>query len=181
MKGAGSGRGTLAPNDAGVGAITARRRCDRARSFGDYAADAWRIMAEHPSSRGWRKVESRPCRGRHPRTVGTRRMVLWQRCRDYFDPETFVFYDAADDSPLWVAEQLSTCLCVSELWAWRVRMLVDDFPQVADELGLPWRIDAGALRPGLTVRLEAANGQWLWRLTGEPAACCGGYLARWPD
>lgn len=146
-----------------------------------YAADARRIMAEHPSSRGWQKVEPRPCGGRHPRTVGSRHMVLWRRNRDYFHPDTYRVYDLAEDPPLWVAEKLSTGLCVSELWVWRVRTLVEDHPLVTDNLGCPWRIDDGALRSGLNVRLAVANGHWLWKLTGEPAPCCGGYLARWPD
>jgi hypothetical protein len=105
-------------------------------------------------------------------------MVLWQRRREYFDPETFALYDVAEDPPLWVAEQVSTSICVKPSWVWRIRTLG---PLVANDIGLPWRIADGELRPGLPVRLETANGQWLWQLTGQPAPCCGGHLAWWPD
>lgn len=155
--------------------------CDPGQHGSDYAADARRIMAENPCSGGWRRRQLQACRGHHPRAAGSGRMVLWQRHRDYFHPQTFTLYDIAEDPALWVVEQISTCLCVSREWVWRVRTIVDDLPHTAEDLGLPWRLDSGAVRPGFTVRLEAANGRWLWTLTGEPAPCCGGYLARWPD
>lgn len=138
------------------------------RPVGDYSAEARRIMAEHPSVLGWQKRDLRPCGGRHPRTPGAGPMVLWRRSRDYYHPDTCRAYDIAEDPPLWVAEQLSTGLCVSEHWVWRIRTVLEDFPLAAADLGLPWHIDDGARRPGFTVRLEVANGQWLWRVTGEP-------------
>lgn len=170
------GDDVFAPSGAGL--KTTRCLTEQCAVLGDYSAEAQRIMAEHPSSQGWTSVQSRWCGGRHPRSPGSRPMVLWRRRREYFHPETFAAYDVADDPPLWVAEQLSTSLCVTRRWAWGVRALG---PLIASDLGLPWRIGAGELRPGLTVRLETSNGRWLWKLTGEPAPCCGGYLARWPD
>lgn len=100
------------------------------RPVGDYAADAQRIMAEHPSTLGWEKRESRSCGGRHPSTPGAGRMVLWRRRRDYSHPETHRVYDIAEDPPLWVAQQLPTGLCVSEEWARQLRTF-DDFPLAA--------------------------------------------------
>ncbi|WP_293002597.1 hypothetical protein [Mycobacterium sp.] len=176
----------LAPGP-GVGArdaatqVRGEQRCARGLQVGDYAADARRIMAENPCNGGWRRRQLQACHGHHPRTAGAGCMVLWQRHRDYFHPQTFTLYDVAEDPALWVVEQISTCLCVSREWVWRVRTIAEDLPRVAEDLGLPWRLDHGGLRQGFAVRLEAANGRWLWRLTGEPAPCCGGYLARWPD
>ena len=145
----------------------------------DGIASARQFMADHPSSEGWHKVESRGCGGGHRCTIpGSGRMVLWRRSREYIDLSTGEILDVAADPPLWVAEQVSTALCVTERWVWRIRHAM---PIVVDHIGTPWSVVGDDLRLGAVVVLTVANGRWVWELTGDRDRCCGGYVARWAD
>lgn len=146
----------------------------------ELAASAHEVMAAHPSEAGWHRVEAQSCGGGHPKTAGTRPMVLWRRRRDMFDSR-YEPLDLAVDPPLWVAEHVTTALCVTDRWVWMQREGPGALEIVIRDLGRPWQISPGPIAPGTTVTLTTANGRWVWALTGEPAKCCGGYLARWPD
>jgi hypothetical protein len=133
------------------------------------AASADQIMAAHPSSCGWHRIESRSCGGQHGTSIpGSGRMVLWRRERQYFNDDTFELLEPAADPPLWVAQRVSTAPCVTQRWVRCIRKLT---PLVAEGLGIPWSISAGEVGPGSTVVLTVANGRWVWELTGDPAPC----------
>lgn len=132
------------------------------------AESAHRIMAEHPSENGWQRLESRSCRGRHPRTPGQGPQVYWRRRRD--------FVDLNADPALWVVEQVSSAICVQSSF-YRTITILQESPFAAELT--PWLI-RGPLAPGSRVYLTVANGNWVWQLTDD-RSCCGGYLARWPD
>ena len=77
-----------------------------------------------------------------------------------------------------MAEQVSTALCVTERWVWRIRHAM---PIVVDHIGTPWSVVGDDLRLGAVVVLTVADGRWVWELTGDRDRCCGGYVARWAD
>jgi hypothetical protein len=139
------------------------------------------IMAENPSEMGWQRLSTRGCGGRHdkPPLPGEQSTILWRRRRNYFDPD-FRRTDPSTDAPLWVAEQVGTTLCVTDRWALMQRVIATS-PTILRDIGQPWTISPGDIQQGSTVTLTVENGRWVWELTGDPAPCCGGYLARWPD
>ena len=154
------------------------------RTVDTLAESAKRIMAEHPSELGWHRVASSSCGGTHAaadRIPGAGDLVLWRRLPNYYDPNTFRLLDAAEDPPLWVAEQITTALCCGTRFVHIHRELVPASDALRRELGQPWTITPGSPKPGATVTLTAENGRWVWELTGERSPGCGGYLARWAD
>lgn len=153
----------------------------KSRPGADIAATAHAIMAANPCLSGWRRVQSRPCSSRHSPTPGARPLLLWRRNRDMFGPD-YRLLDPADDPPLWVAEHVSTALCITDHWVWMHRNILNS-DSVREDVGQPWQISgvAETAQPGLTVSLSVENGRWVWVLTDERSAWCGGYVARWAD
>lgn len=145
------------------------------------ALSVHQLMDLHPSTAGWQRVEARSCGGQHPTTPGAGPMVLWRRRRDMFDRVTYEDLDPADDPPMWLAEHVTSALCVTDRWAWMQREVLGTSEIIGRDMGQPWEISPGPIGPGSTVTLTTENGRWVWELTGDKARCCGGYLARWPD
>lgn len=136
------------------------------------------VMAAHPCESGWQRVESKPCRGTHPKPpVASPGTVLWRRRPDIFEPKTYRLLDASEDPQLVVAESVSHSLCVTDLFVYMNRVVLQDLAHVHS----PWSFSDGDLGPGMTLRLTTANGEWVWVVVGEPSPCCGGYTARWAD
>lgn len=143
---------------------------------------ARKVIAQNPSDMGWHRIESTSCGGGHSPAPGSRHLVLWRRRRDWRDWHDKKYRTLTDkeDPPLWVAEQVSTGVCVTEFWAQRIRIMRES-RVVMESMGCPWTVGEGRVRAGLLVTLSCANGRWVWECTGEPATCCGGLLARWKD
>ncbi len=72
--------------------------------------------------------------------------------------------DAAEDPVLWVAELVPPALCCSRRFFW-----ANTRPALR-ALGIgPWSVSAPEPEAGATVRLDTANGPWLWQvLWGAP-------------
>lgn len=137
------------------------------------------IMAAHPSEGGWQRLDTEGCGGRHEKLpVDNGGTVLWRRRREYFT--RFVDLDVTDDPPLWVAERVGVSLCITTRWV-QMNRIVRDCDIIRRDMGVPWVVSDGDLAAGMTVTLTTENGRWIWVVTGEPAPCCGGYTARWPD
>jgi hypothetical protein len=139
------------------------------------------IMAAHPSSSGWHRVEAQRCKGKHTKLpVANDATVLWRRRRDYIDEMTFALLDPGDDPPIWVAESVGIALCINPVWVLNQRT-IGQAEIVKRDLGNPWTVSDGPLVAGMTVTLTTSNGQWIYVVDGDQSDCCGGYTARWAD
>lgn len=142
----------------------------------ELAASAHRVMAEYPSRSGWRRHEARPCGGEHRSASGLGGgLVYWRRPRELFD-EAFGLLDPDVDPVLWVAEQVPPTLCCNDFFFWANSLTAVQELQVS-----PWSVSTSSPKAGATVRLDTANGSWIWQLIGQPDCRCGGWIARWPD
>lgn len=141
------------------------------------AASAQRFMAENPSSLGWKRHQGGSCGGGHRSGlwVGDG-LIYWRRPRDMFDDTTYRMLDPADDPVLWVAESVPPALCCSDFFFW-----ANTLPAIRALDVTPWSVSTPAPKAGATVRLDTANGSWVWQIVGERDCVCGGWMARWPD